>query len=103
MPHDDFSDRKGVSEGQNDDQLGPSHQGQPRATILAIYGWARLVTARATSDQKLIRILLEYDRLLCYISKSSDPQIFNTNLGKLSNNRPTDQIGNQALSELAYT
>ena len=40
MPHDDFSDRKGVSEGQNDDQLGPSHQGQPRATILAIYGRA---------------------------------------------------------------
>ena len=40
MPHDDFSDRKGVPEGQNDDQLGPSHQGQPRATILAIYGRA---------------------------------------------------------------
>ena len=40
MPHNDFSDRKGVPEGQNDDQLGPSHQGQPRATILAIYGRA---------------------------------------------------------------
>ena len=46
MPHDDFSDRKGVSEGQNADQLGPSHQGQPRATILAIYG--RAVGDRAT-------------------------------------------------------
>jgi hypothetical protein len=44
MPHNDFSDRKGVPEGQNDDQLGPSHQGQPRATILAIYG-------RAVGDQ----------------------------------------------------
>ena len=48
MPHDDFSDRKGVPEGQNDDQLGPSHQGQPRATILAIYG--RAVGDRAKRD-----------------------------------------------------
>ena len=52
MPHDDFSDRKGVPEGQNDDQLGPSHQGQPRATILAIYGRA---VARVSNRAKLER------------------------------------------------
>ena len=58
MPHNDFSDRKGVPEGQNDDQLGPSHQGQPRATILAIYGRAVGDRARVHERiQKLIRIL----------------------------------------------
>jgi hypothetical protein len=50
MPHNDFSDRKGVPEGQNDDQLGPSHQGQPRATILAIYG-------RAVGDRAKLNLL----------------------------------------------
>jgi hypothetical protein len=56
MPHNDFSDRKGVPEGQNDDQLGPSHEGQPRAIILAIYG--RAACDRANDKNSTI-----YDRL----------------------------------------
>jgi hypothetical protein len=52
MPHDDFSDRKGIPEGQNNDQLGPSHQGQPPAIILAIYGRARVLVTVLMGDDK---------------------------------------------------